>query len=80
MTPNSYQIAKAKAIVGMLLSAQENSSLSRHQLAQVVALMDADQWRTISLTAGVPVADLDCKAAVLAILRGRTPHVVGATA
>ncbi len=74
MKTNSYQLSKAKRIVALLLACQGMSTLSRHELAKVVAIMDASQWRTVALTAGVPVADLDAKVAVLALLRGRTIH------
>jgi hypothetical protein len=71
---NRYQLAKARAIVAYLASL--NVSHTRHQLAQCVALMDFDAWRTLAFSAGVPVADLDAKAAVLALPRGRTIHRV----
>lgn len=73
--PNAYQIRKARVIVAFLLGCQ--SSLTRHQLARAVAIMDFDQWRTVAFGAGVPVVDLDAKVAVLALLRGRTIHVAG---
>ena len=73
---NEYQLRKAKVIVAFLLDCQQNSTLSRHQLAQVVAIMDADQWQKVAFTAGVPVADIGAKAAVLALLRGRAIHRV----
>lgn len=72
--PNAYQLRKARRIVAMLTAADH--SLTRHQLAQAVALMSFDQWRTVAFAAGMPVADLDAKAAVLALLRGRTIHRV----
>lgn len=74
---NGYQLAKARKIVALLMQTQENSTLNRHQLAKCVALMSFDEWRTVCFTAGQPVADLDAKAAVLALLRGQVPHVVG---
>ena len=73
---NSYQLKKAKQIVSTLLTCQGQSTLSRRQLAQVVAMMSNEEWRTVTMTAGVPVADLDAKAAVLALLRGKTIHAV----
>jgi hypothetical protein len=73
---NEYQIRKAKVIVAFLLGCQQNSTLSRHQLAQVVAIMDAEQWQKVAFTAGVPVADIEAKTAVLALLRGRAIHAV----
>lgn len=74
---NQYQKAKARKIVALLMQAQEDSTLNRHQLAKCVALMPSRDWQTVCFTAGVPVADLDAKAAVLALLRGQVPHVVG---
>jgi hypothetical protein len=73
---NAYQLRKAKAIVDLLTCARENSSLTRHQLAKAVSIMSADQWRTVCFTAGVPVADIECKAAVLSILQGKEIHAV----
>ena len=73
---NEYQIRKAKVIVAFLLDCQQNSTLSRHQLAQVVAIMDAAEWQKVAFTAGVPVADIEAKAAVLALLRNRDIHSV----
>ena len=70
MKPNAYQVRKAKQIANFLLECREQSTLGRLELAKVVAIMDANQWRTVSFAAGVPVADLLCKAAVLALLRG----------
>ena len=71
---NAYQLRKARVIVAYLASL--DVSHTRHQLAQCVALMTFDQWRTVAFSAGVPVVDLDAKAAVLALLRGRTIHRV----
>ena len=73
---NGYQIRKAKQIANYLLERRHESTLGRLELAKVVSIMSADQWRTICLTAGVPVADLPAKAAVLALLRGRIIHAV----
>jgi len=73
---NEYQIRKAKVIAAFLLGCQQNSTLSRHQLAQVVAIMDAAEWQKVAFTAGVPVADIEAKAAVLALLRNRDIHSV----
>jgi hypothetical protein len=72
--PNPYQCRKARVITAHLLAAQAQSSLTRHQLARCVALMNFAQWQTVAFSAGVPVADLDCKAAVLGMLRA--PYVV----
>ena len=71
---NTYQVRKARRIVAMLTAADH--TLTRHQLARAVALMSFGQWRTVAFAAGVPVADLDAKAAVLALLRDRTAHLI----
>jgi hypothetical protein len=76
MTANAYQRRKARSIVALLLSAQAQSTLTRHQLARSIAIMSADEWRAVAFTAGVAVADLECKAAVLAMLRESAPHPV----
>ena len=75
---NPYQLRKARAIARFLLSCQAQSSLTRHQLSRCVALMNFSDWQTVAFQAGVPVADLDCKAAVLAMLRKTAPHKVAA--
>jgi hypothetical protein len=72
--PNAYQIRKAKRITEMLLAAEH--TLTRHQLARAVAICGFDEWRSISFAAGMPVADIECKAAVLAMLRERAPHAL----
>lgn len=72
---NEYQKAKARKIVALLTSLQ--AQVNGHELAKCVAIMSHDEWRTVCFTAGVPVADLEAKAAVLAMLRGRVPQVVG---
>ncbi len=40
--------------------------------------MSDAEWRLVAFQAGVAVADLDCKAAVLAMLRETAPHGVAA--
>jgi hypothetical protein len=69
----------ARRIFEMLLVCQNMSTLSRHELCQVVALMSMDQWRTVALTAGVAVAGLETKVWVLSLLRGRAIHAVHST-
>ncbi len=71
---NRYQRRKARVIVRHLLAAQAKSSLTRHQLARCVAIMTAREWQTVAFAAGVAVADLEAKAAVLAMLRTNAPH------
>ena len=73
---NSYQLRKARQIANYLLARRDESTLTRLELAKVVAIMNADEWRTVVFAAGVPVADLSCKAAVLALLRGRSIHAI----
>ena len=72
--PNRYQLSKARRIVTFLSSL--HVSHTRHQLAQCVALMNFAEWRKVAFAAGVPVADLDAKAATLAMLCGRTIHAL----
>ncbi len=72
--PSRYQHDKARAIVKMLLA--QNTTLSRHQICQVVAVMNSDQWRTVAFAAGQPTADIGCKALVLMKLRQKAPSLV----
>jgi hypothetical protein len=72
---NSYQRRKARIIVNLLVASQAQSSLSHFELAKVIAHMSPDQWRTICLTAGVPIADLPAKEAVLEMVRAKAPRV-----
>jgi len=72
---NDYQRRKARVIVNVLTAAQAQSSLSRFELAKAISHMSADQWRTICFSAGVPVADLPAKEAVLEMVRARAPRV-----
>ena len=76
MKPNAYQVRKAKQIANFLLECRDMSTLGRLELAKVVAIMSPDEWRAVSFSAGVPVADLPAKAAVLALLRGRSIHAI----
>jgi len=69
-----YQTRKAKVIAAFLTALP--CSLTRHELAKCVSVMSDEQWRTVALTAGVPVADLPAKQAVLRLLRSRAVHVV----
>lgn len=71
---NSYQLSKARKISASLLASREQLGLTNHKLAQLVALADADTWRKLSFAAGVAVADLACKAAVIGMLRKRGIH------
>ena len=73
---NAYQLRKAKQIANFLLECREQSTLGRLELAKVVAIMSPNEWRTVCFATGVPSADLSCKAAVLALLRGRSIHAI----
>jgi hypothetical protein len=75
MSITRYQQSKGKKIAAFLLRCQRMSSLSRAELVRVTAHMSNEQWRTVSLSAGVPVADLAAKIATLHCLRKRAPHV-----
>lgn len=80
--PNSYQVRKAAKIANFLRDSADRTmeATSPHTLARCVALMSHDEWRTVAFQAGVPLADLQCKAAVLGLLRAKAPHAVGRTA
>lgn len=68
---NGYQRTKAKTIADYLTTTLLQTSLTPHQLCKVVAIMPMREWQTVSFAAGVPTADLECKAEVLRILRER---------
>lgn len=76
--PNSYQLRKAKVIANFLRGAADATmeATSPTMLARCVALMSMDEWRTVAFQAGVPQADIEAKAACLALLRGRVLHRV----
>lgn len=76
---NSYQIAKARRIAASIQRAADRTmeATSPYVLSKCVALMSDREWQTVCFTAGEPVADIECKAAVLAILRGRSPRLLG---
>ena len=66
--PNGYQIRKAKAIAGVLILAAASSDTPMSQLAQLAAQMSHRQWVTVSLQAGVAVADHAAKMLTVAYL------------
>lgn len=69
--PNSYQKAKAKKIAAALvLAAAASSQVSMSELPELAARMSHSQWATVSLQAGVPVADAPAKAYTVALLMG----------
>ena len=79
---NGYQNSKALTIANFLRDSADRTmeATTPHTLARCVALMTHDEWRSVSFAAGVPVADLQCKAAVLGLLRARAPHVAKVSA
>lgn len=80
--PNKYQLRKARRIAAFLQQCADKTmeATSPWMLSQMTALLTDEEWRTVCLSAGEAVADLDCKAAVLAILRGKAPHLIGKAA
>ena len=65
---NSYQRRKARNIAAVLLLAAAQSDTPFSSLPELISRMDDAQWRTISLQAGVPVADVQCRTLVVAQL------------
>jgi hypothetical protein len=65
---NRYQLRKARAISGVLVLAAAASDTPMSQLAYLAARMDERQWITVSLQAGVPVADHAAKVLTVALL------------
>ncbi len=69
--PNSYQKAKAKKIAAYLLMfAASTEVVTMSELPELAARMSHSQWVTVSLQAGVPVADAPAKAYTVALLMG----------
>lgn len=69
--PNSYQRAKAKKIAAVLvMAAAASSAISMSELPELAARMSHREWVTVSLQAGVPVADAPAKAYTVALLMG----------
>ena len=76
-SPHSpYQRRKAKAIVKLLMTVLEQSSLTRRELAKCISVMSEEEWRTVAFASGVAVADLPAKMEVLNILRAKVPALV----
>lgn len=65
---SSYQIAKARSIAGTLVRAAAESDTPMSQLATLAARMTHQQWVSVSLNAGVPVAEERCRVLVIAFL------------
>jgi hypothetical protein len=68
--PNRYQIRKARAIAGVLVlaAAKMPFPVPMTMLAELCARMNHEQWVTVSLQAGVPVADHAAKVLTIALL------------
>lgn len=66
--PNGYQKRKAKLIAAVLILAAAQSDVPMTQLAQLAARMSHRQWITVSLQAGVAVADHAAKVLTIAYL------------
>lgn len=79
ISSNNYQIRKARRICIYLQNeaAKMREATSPFMLAKIVALLSNDEWRTVAFAAGVPVADIPCKAVVLAMLRNCAPRLIG---
>lgn len=67
---NRYQKHKAKLIAATLLIAAAQSNTPMSQLAGMAASFGESEWRTVSFTAGVAVADTPARVYVVAILGG----------
>ena len=66
---NSYQRRKARLIAGTLLLAAIASEIPTSQLPVLVAKMSHREWVTVSLQAGVPVAEHAARVLVVAYLQ-----------
>ena len=65
---NRYQMRKAKLIAATLILAAAQTDVPMTQLAHLAAAMDHRQWISVSLQAGVAVADTPCRVLVVALL------------
>lgn len=65
---SSYQRRKARAIAGVMILAAAASDTPMSQLATLASRMNERQWITVSLQAGVPVADQDAKVLTIVLL------------
>lgn len=66
---NSYQKAKAKRIAAVLVLAAASSSISLSELPALTASMTHKQWVSVSLQAGVPVAEQPARIMTIALLQ-----------
>lgn len=58
---NNYQKAKARRIATSLIRACDGSSVKLAELPGIVARLSMDNWRTLSFSCGVPIADYTAK-------------------
>jgi hypothetical protein len=65
---NRYQLRKARAISGVLVLAAAASDTPMSLLPVLAAQMSHENWITVSLQAGVPVADHAAKVLTVALL------------
>lgn len=68
--PNRYQRRKARSIAAVLLLACTQTDIPFSKLALLASRMSHREWITVSLQAGVPVADYAAKVLVVAMLGG----------
>lgn len=66
---NSYQKSKAKRIAAVLLLAAAQSSISISELPALAARMSHEQWVSVSLQAGVAVAEMPARIFTIALLQ-----------
>ncbi len=68
---NAYQRRKARLIAAVLIlgAAEMPFPVPMTMLAELAARMDHRQWVTVSLAAGVPVADHAAKVLTIAYLQ-----------
>jgi hypothetical protein len=71
---NRYQLRKARAIAGVLVlaAAKMPFPVPMTMLPQLAARMTHEQWVSVSLAAGVPVADHAAKVLTVALLSNLT--------
>lgn len=66
---NRYQARKAKLIAAtMVLAAAQSTDVPMAQLSFLASIMSESEWRTVSLAAGVAVADQQARVMVVALL------------
>lgn len=65
---NRYQRRKARALAAVLMLAAVSADVCYSEAATLAARMTQDQWRTVSMVAGVPVADKGAQTLAVAYL------------